>query len=128
MGMFLFAIVMSTGLWVYWYFHTKPFQAFQLAIAQAFPKSYPRVEGGQQRIHKGTPRILRVTMKVPFNPKDETAEQQVQSVMTRLEQLAQQHTEFASYDRFEVHLVQPQPEHASHVRAITREIVQPSRL
>ena len=63
LGIFLFAIVMASGLGIYSYFHAKPFRPLQHAIFAAYPKSYPRVEGGQHKIHRDTPRILRVTMR-----------------------------------------------------------------
>lgn len=125
-GIFLFATVMSSGLWIYWHFHTKPFLPLQLAIDQAFPKSYPHVEGGQRRIHKGTPKILRVTLKVKFNPEDATESDQVERIVDRLEELAKRHIDVTNYDVLEAHVVQVQPEHASRTATVTREIAKPA--
>ena len=73
-GLFVFATAMSSGLWIFWYLHARPFQPLQLAIHQAFPKSYPQVQGGQRKMHKNTPRILRITLKVPFDPQPRDAD------------------------------------------------------
>lgn len=121
-GVFLLAIVMSVALWIYWHLHTRPFQPLQLAIAQAFPKSYPYVQGGQRKIHKGTPRILRITMQVKFDPKPRDADEAVTAIVEQLEQLARQQLDLTNYDQLEVHLVQRRPEHDSITRTITREL------
>jgi hypothetical protein len=121
-GMFLFAAMMSSGLWVYWYFHTLPFQPLQVAIARAFPKSYPLVQGGQRRIHRDTPKVLRVTLRVDFDPASDESDPRVDDLVTRLAELAKQHLDFASYQLFEVHLVQMRPEHAARSQTLTREV------
>ena len=121
-GLFVFATAMSSGLWIFWYLHARPFQPLQLAIHQAFPKSYPQVQGGQRKMHKNTPRILRITLKVPFDPQPHDADEQVAAMVERLEELARQHIDFDSYEQFEVHLVQRRPEHDSLTRTVTREI------
>lgn len=121
-GLFLFATVMSGGLWTYWYLHARPFQPLQLAINQAYPKSYPQVQGGQLKMHKNTPRILRITLKVTFNPKPRESDEQVMAMVERLEELARQHIDLPSYELLEIHLVQRVPEHDSRTRTVTREI------
>ncbi|TXT29156.1 MAG: hypothetical protein FD138_2459 [Planctomycetota bacterium] len=128
-GLFAIALSMSSGLWIYWYLHTRPFQPLQLTISREFPKSYPYVQGGQRKIHKQTPRILRITLQVPFDPKLSEADQQVDAVVEKLEGLARQQIDLDSYDQLEVHLVQRRPEHDSSTRTVTREVVQtvPSR-
>lgn len=113
---------MSSGLWIFWYLHARPFQPLQLAIHQAFPKSYPQVQGGQRKMHKNTPRILRITLKVPFDPKPREADEQVGTMVERLEELARKHLNFDSYELLEIHLVQRRPEHDSRTRTVTREI------
>ena len=121
-GLFLFATAMSSGLWIFWYLHARPFQPLQVAIHQAFPKSYPQVQGGQHKMHKNTPRILRITLKVAFDPKPREADEQVAVMVERLEELARKHIDFESYELLEIHLVQRRPEHDSQTRTVTREI------
>ena len=122
LGLFLFAAAMSSGLWVYWYLHTRPFQPLQFAIHQAFPKSYPQVQGGQLKMHKNTPRILRIMLKVSFDPKPREADEQVAAMVEQLEQLARKHIDFDNYELLEIHLIQRRPEHESLTRTVTQEI------
>lgn len=121
-GLFVFAVAMSSGLWTYWYLHARPFQPLQLAIHQAFPKSYPQVQGGQRKMHKNTPRILRITLKVGFDPQPPESEEQVEGMAQRLEELARQHIDLPSYELLEIHFVRRVPEHDSLTRTVTREI------
>ena len=123
-GLFLFATVLSSGLWVFWYLHTEPFQPLQRAIFLAFPKSYPYVQGGQRRMHKETPKTLRITMRVQFDPTTEAEKPHVEEVVTQLAALARQHIDFAHYDLFELHFIQMRPEHEARKLTITREIAQ----
>src|SRR3990172_7938391 len=67
-GMFVFAIAATAGLFAYWELHTAPFRELQDALAQEFPRSRPRVEGGQRKKHKHTPRILSIVLRVEFDP------------------------------------------------------------
>ena len=73
-------------------------------------------------MHKNTPRILRITLKVPFDPQPRDADEQVAAMVERLEELARQHIDFDSYELLEIHLVQRRPEHDSQTRTVTREI------
>ena len=121
-GMFVFALVMSCCLWVYWSLHTGPFLPLQRAIFRAFPKSYPHVEGGQRRMHKNSPKTLRVTMRVAFDPESANEKPQVEAVFTQLVKLAKQNIDLASFELFEVHLVLMRPEHSAKKLTITRDV------
>ena len=121
-GIFAVAIAMAASVWIFSYLHMKPFQPLQVAIHRAFPKSYPQVQGGQRRMHRNTPKILRITMQVPFDPEAQEAEEQVAGVVARLEELARQHINFTSFEVFEIHLVHRVPEHSAKKRTITRDI------
>ena len=123
LGIFALAIAASASVWVYSYYHAKPFQPLQVAIYRAFPKSYPQVQGGQRRMHRNTPKTLRITLQVNFDPEPRDADMQVEAVVARLEELARKYIHFPSYEIFEIHLVQRVPEHKSKTRTITREIV-----
>ncbi len=107
-GMFAFAITATAILWYYWTLHTAPFIPLQRAIVDEFADSAPRVEGGQRKIHKGTPRILRVTMKVGFNP--QTDEEQAAQTADRIVELADEHLDLADYDQMDLHLLWLRPE------------------
>jgi hypothetical protein len=131
-GLFVFAGVLSSGLWTYWYLHTRPFQPLQLAIHEAFPKSYPLVQGGQRRMDQQTPRVLRITLRVDFDPNPDLAtttaaerngvDRRVEAIVDQLTQLARQHVDLDAYDLLEVHLFQKRPEHKSQMRTVVREL------
>ncbi len=126
LGIFVLAIAASASVWIFSYYHAKPFQPLQTAIHRAFPKAYPQVQGGQRRMHRNTPKTLRITMQVGFDPEPREADEQVAVVVTRLEELARQHLDFPSFEIFEIHLVRRVPEHKSKTRTVTREIPVPS--
>ena len=104
--MFALAICATGLLWVYWSWHMLPFMPLQEALAAEFSNSSPRVDGGRRKLQKRTPMILRVVMRVPFNPEDSSAEIQ-DLIAKRLEttqQLARQHTAVEEYELLEMHL------------------------
>ena len=72
-------------------------------------------------MHRDTPKILRITMQVPFDPEPREADEQIAAVVDRLEELARQHLDFPSFEVFEIHLVRRVPEHKAKTRTITRE-------
>lgn len=121
-GLFVFAFLMSCVLWVYWSMHTGPFLPLQRAIFREFPKSFPHVEGGQRRMHKNTPKTLRVTMRVAFDPESADEKQQVEKVYYQLVELAKKNIAFKDFELFEVHLVQMRPEHSAKKLTITRDV------
>ena len=121
-GMFGFAIVMTSILFIYWEYHTAKFRPFQDAIAAEFPKSRPRVEGGRHKSQRATPRILRVVMKVDFNQQDDKAA--AEAIVDRVATIADRTGYLSStdYDLFEVHLFWPEPEKEILQLEITRSI------
>ena len=121
-GLFVFAFLMSCALWVYWSMHTGPFLPLQRAIFRAFPKSYPHVEGGQRRMHKNTPKTLRVTMRVAFDPESVAEKPQVEAVFAQLVELAKKNIAFETFELFEVHLVLMRPEHSAKKLTVTRDV------
>lgn len=107
-GMFAFAIMLTGALWVYWKLHTAPFLPLQQAIAEKFPNSAPRVEGGRRKSHEDTPRILRVTMKVAFDPVEKG--RRARELARRLAAFVPEHYEVSNYDLLRIHLFWPEPE------------------
>lgn len=85
-GMLVFGLIASGSLWTYWSYHTAPFIPLQVAIAEEYAGSAPRVDGGHRRLHRGTPKLLWVVMRVDFNPKDDAAH--AREVTERVVQLA----------------------------------------
>ncbi|MBW3539558.1 MAG: hypothetical protein KY476_04750 [Planctomycetes bacterium] len=119
--MFAFGFVATAVLWLYWELHTRPFRPLQDAIAARFVDSNPRVQGGQRKMHKQTPRLLEIVMRVPFDPKrDIAAAQQTVDVVLGL---ARRHVaDLEAYERLEVHLFQPVPESDPRIELVTREL------
>ena len=68
LGLIAFGVLTTGALWTYWNLHVGPFRPMQDALAVTFPHSSPRVDGGQRKMHKGTPKVLRVVMRVDFDP------------------------------------------------------------
>lgn len=119
-GMFAFGLTATSILFVYWHFHTAPFKELQTALANEFEGSRPRVEGGQRKQHKQTPRILRVVLKVEFPPKLEEAKSQ--RVADRVMELAAKHHPLENYDTVEIHLYWPEKEKTIHEHVIERKV------
>ncbi|MBL8815682.1 MAG: hypothetical protein JNL58_06605 [Planctomyces sp.] len=67
-SMFLLGFTATGLLRWYWNEHLEPFMPLQEAIEKDFPGSAPRVDGGKRRLDRDTPMILRVVIKVPFDP------------------------------------------------------------
>ncbi|MBM82408.1 MAG: hypothetical protein CMJ78_17730 [Planctomycetaceae bacterium] len=109
-GIFTMAITMTAGLWFYWNMHTAPFRPLQIAIAEVYPKSEPRVQGGQRKIHKETPKILRIVMRVDFNPLEESNSAEIVERCEKLFELSQQHQTLSEYNMLELHYFRMKPE------------------
>lgn len=106
LAMFGLAITATSILWFYWDMHLMPYMPLQEALATEFKDSSPRVDGGQRKIHKGTPMILRVVMRVPFDPtsSDIDIQNQIESRIARTKELAISHTEIDKFQTLEVHM------------------------
>ncbi len=116
----LFAIVLTGTIRVYMDKHNAPFRPVQHAIAEAFPGSAPRVEGGQRKIHKHTPGILRIVMKVDFDPNKD--DDRVEQIVDRVQQLSAEHLEMSKYRQLDVHLFWPEPEQEIRKRMVSRKL------
>jgi hypothetical protein len=119
-SLFVFGIALTSLLWIYWNLHTAPFRPLQDALAAELPGSSPRVEGGQRKMHKGTPRTLRVTLRVDFDPIGETA--RGEQVLDRVEQIARRYVDLGSYEVLEVNLFQGVPEKELRENKFTRRL------
>jgi hypothetical protein len=116
LAMFGFGIVATAGLWTYWELHTRPFRALQEAIVREFPESNPRVQGGRKKMHKGTPRVLQVVMRVRFDPV--AREDEASRVAARVAELAARHQDLSQYDTVEIGLFRPVAEQDPRMRTI----------
>ncbi len=115
-GMFLFALVVSVGLWGYWELHTQPFRALTDQLGKSFPHSNPRVEGGKHGMHKQTPLVLRIVMRVDYDPI--LNEQEYQKQVSEILALAAQSGMLNKYEECEIHLYFQPAEQKPEVRSI----------
>ncbi len=123
LGMFAFGILATGILFAYWQWHTAPFQELQMALAKEFPGCRPRVEGGQHKTHKGTPRILRVVLKVDFRPDQKTARSEAMADRVMVLAAIHLHQEpLTDYEVVEIHLYYPEQEKAIHEDVIERRV------
>ncbi|MFG0335329.1 MAG: hypothetical protein ACF8TS_18375 [Maioricimonas sp. JB049] len=109
LGMLLFGLLMTGSLAVYWELYTRPFRPAQLAIAERFPGSQPRVVGGRYKSHiKGNPEVLRVVTRVKFDPS--TDEPRARERAALLFDIIAEHVDLDAYEVLEIHLYQLLPE------------------
>ncbi len=120
LGLIVFGCLFTGGLWIYTVLHTGPFQELRNAIDSEFPDSSPQVEGGQRKIHKGSPKILRITLRVQDDPRRD--DRQVSTMVNRLVSLSEQHHGLGGYDILDIYLVWYRPEHKAVSRHEEREV------
>ncbi len=108
LAVFGFGVLATSSLWIYWQLHMMPFMPIQEVLIEKFPNSSPRVNGGQERMHKDTPSVLHVAMRVAFDPENEeaTAEAHVDKVEEVLKPLV----EPDKWEELHVRLFHEQPE------------------
>ena len=121
-GLLVFAITMVAALGIYSYLDRMPFRRLERAIHAEYPNSAPRVQGGQRKMHKVTPRILRITMRVEFNPNMDP--QKVDTIVERLIQLARVHQDLSSYDELEIHIFRREPGRKADTKTVKRMVPQ----
>ncbi len=100
--MFAFGLLATAGLWTYWYYHTQPFIPLQEAISAEFKGSAPRVDGGARKLHKGTPTLLWIIMRVDFRP--DLDREKAASVSRRVVELSQEHLDLSAYEQLNIRL------------------------
>jgi hypothetical protein len=83
-----------------------PFMPLQEVLEKEFPKSSPRVDGGRRKTHKGTPMILRIVMRVPFDPtsSDADVQTQIEQRIIRTQELAVLYAELDKYEQLDIHM------------------------
>ena len=123
LGMFVFASLVTAGLWTYWELHTRPYRPLTDALGERFPDSNPRVEGGQHGMQKQTPRVLRIILRVTYNPltDSEQAETQAAEVL----RIASAHVDLNTFNRCDIHLFQQLPEAAPLIRQFSFDLPLP---
>lgn len=123
-AMFVMGLTATGLLFLYWNLHLMPFMPLQEAIVAEFKDSAPRVDGGRVRLHRRTPMMLRIVVRVDFDPTDssETTCARLEHYMDRLRALAAAHTDLTAYEQLEVHFYQPVREKMIREHAIRRDL------
>lgn len=123
-SMFGFGIAATAFLFIYWNLHLMPFMPLQKAIVAEFPKSAPRVDGGQRKMHKGSPKILRIVMKVAFDPAetDSDTANELTRYLDRIRVLAEKHVPLSEYEFLDVNLYYPIREKEIREKLIRKRI------
>jgi len=107
-GMFLFASLVSLGLWTYWELHTRPFREMTDRLGREFPASSPRVEGGKHGLHRDTDEVLRIVMRIDYDPA--AAPERYADQIDRIMQIAAAELSLEPYDRCDIHLFRQEVE------------------
>lgn len=123
-AMFALGIVATSILWAYWRLHLLPFMPLQQALIAEFEGSSPRVDGGRRKMHKGTPMILRIVMRVPFDPTAEDVEtlREIDNHLQRTQELAAEHCRLDDYELIELHLYQESQEDRLRQKTFQQEL------
>lgn len=112
--MFTFGAILTGILWMYWYYHSAPFVPLQNAIAAEFPGSSPRVDGGQRRMHKGTPAEIWIIIRVEFDVEND--DERAEATVERVRQIAEEHLPPGEFNLLHVRLYRGDPEQFLHKR------------
>lgn len=107
-GLFAFGFISTAVLWTYWELRTTSVREFQEALAEEFHGSSPRVEAGREKGNQQKPNIIRVVLRVDFDPTQEHP--RITEMSTRVLELAREHHDVSSFEVLELHLFWPQPE------------------
>ncbi|MCH7686179.1 MAG: hypothetical protein IH899_05790 [Planctomycetes bacterium] len=107
-GMFTFAVAIISVLWIYTVSHRAPFRPLERALAEEFEDSAPKVEGGQRKIHENSSKILRIIMKVEFDPSVER--EQAERFAERVIAFTRKHQDISRYEVLEIHFFKLEPE------------------
>ncbi len=105
---FGFSIIMIAVLFFYWKMQTGPFLPLQKALDKQFPGCKPLVQGGQRKMHKNTPKILQITMKVEFNPIEVTDSSK--KYVNTVSQFIASNWKLSEYDELHLHFYKLNPE------------------
>ena len=122
-AMFAFAILATGLLYLYWDYHTRPFRPLQEALAREFEGSHPLVQGGQRKMRKQMPRILRIVLRTDFDPNQTDNEERVSRMVEKTMQLARRYHRVDDYQTVEIHLAWMRPEQKTKQRKIVIDVL-----
>lgn len=120
LGLLIFGLLMSGSLYVFQAVNSFKFAPTQKALAEEFPDSKPRVEGGRLKGKQQNPATLRITLAVDFNPNDH--EERLQNMSDRILKIASKNLKLSDYSLAELHFYQAIPEQKIIMRDIKRDL------
>ncbi|MCP4783191.1 MAG: hypothetical protein GY878_06545 [Fuerstiella sp.] len=121
--MFTLGIVATGTLWYFWNLKLMPFMPLQEALVAEFERCSPRVDGGRVKGKEDTPKILRVVMRVPFDPTSSapSVQSQIATRISRTGELARQFVSSDDFEILEVHLFSEHKEQSLRQKTFTRQ-------
>jgi hypothetical protein len=128
-AMFVMGIMATAFLYGYWTLHLMPFMPLQEAIVAEFPGSAPRVNGGKKKLHKETPTMLQIGMKLRFDPtaKDEKTVAAVKAIQSRIFELVQEKVDFPELNVIELYVYQLLQEQEIRERSFRLNVATPDQ-
>ncbi len=102
-----FGLLLTAGLYTYWTLYTAPFQHIMQSLAERYPGSAPRVDGGKPRLDRPGETTLRIVMKSEFDPETSPA---ADSFARDVAAFVAETSDLKGYDAVEVHLFHGEPE------------------
>ncbi len=106
-GMVAFGLLLTATLYAYWSFHTAPFRPLAESLGRRFPGSAPRVDGGKPRLDRPGDMVLRVVMKVGFDPNADDA--RAEAFADEVRAFIAGRRSLAGFDVLELHLFSTTP-------------------
>lgn len=119
-SLLIFGLLMSGSLYVFQTVNTFQFADTQKALAEEFPNSRPRVEGGRLKGKSENPATLRVTMAVVFNP--EKNKDRLQKMSDHILEIASKNLDLNEFEVAELHFYQAIPEQKIIMQEIKRDL------
>jgi hypothetical protein len=116
-GMIGAGLLAALVIFLYWRARLGPYVPLIRGLAKAFPKSAPRVEGGDLPNERG---ILRVILKVDFTP--EETDPRVDQILRTTLTLAHNLGLAGTYQTLDLYLVRYVPERAAQRLRLTRPL------
>lgn len=118
-AMFGLGILSTAALWIYWTKHLEPFMPMQIALNEKFKGASTRIDGGQRKLHKGTPSVLSVRMKIPFDPNEAENDSRVQDIADTCVELSRVHVADMQFDEIVVLLYHQVKEKGASQRKVS---------
>lgn len=126
-AMFIMGSFATAFLYGYWTLHLMPFMPLQEAIVAEYPGSAPRVNGGKKKLHKDTPVVLQIGMKLRFDPtaSDEKTVSEVKALQSRIRDLVKEKVTFPGLNVIELYVYQLLQEQEIRERSFRLDLSSP---